>query len=136
MVLKKNGQPFKEYTVSTGRNNSTPVGVFTVVDKMVEPAWTKPGVGTVLPEDKQYELGARWIPISVTGYGIHGTNDESSIGGQVTSGCVRMKNAEVIEVFDFIPKGTEVEIVDGQKPSSGTETQKQETNNQQPTTDN
>lgn len=112
LILKKNGTPYKTYRVSTGKNNSTPVGVFKIVDKMIEPAWTKPGVGIVVPEDEEYELGARWIPISVPGYGIHGTNDESTIGAQVTAGCVRMKNNDVIEVYNIITRGTEVEIVD------------------------
>ncbi|MDD5634817.1 MAG: L,D-transpeptidase family protein [Candidatus Omnitrophica bacterium] len=112
LILKKDGQVFKTYQVATGRNNSTPVGVFTIVDKMIEPAWTKPGVGIIKPGDKEYELGARWMPISVKGYGIHGTNDDTLIGKQATSGCVRMHNADVIELYDIVPKGTEVKIVD------------------------
>ncbi len=112
LELKKDGELFKTYIVATGRNNSTPVGVFKVTDKMVEPVWTKPGVGMIMPGTEDYELGARWIPISVKGYGIHGTNDETSIGGQTTAGCVRMCNKDVIELFDIIPIGTEVEIID------------------------
>jgi len=112
LILKRDGKPFKTYVVATGRENSTPVGVFKVVDKMIEPAWTKPGVGVIMPDSEEYELGARWIPISVKGYGIHGTNDDSSIGKQSTSGCVRMYNTDVIELYDLIPRGTEVEIVD------------------------
>jgi len=112
LVLKKDGEPFKTYTVSTGKDGSTPAGVFQVVDKMISPPWTKPGVGVIMPDSEEYELGARWIPISLKGYGIHGTNDESSIGGQVTAGCVRMHNDDVVELYDIIPVGTEVKIVD------------------------
>ncbi len=112
LILKKDGEPFKTYMVSTGRNNSTPVGVFTVTDKMIKPPWTKPGVGIITADSDEYELGERWIAISAQGYGIHGTNDENSIGGQVTAGCVRMHNDEVIELYDIIPRGTEVEIID------------------------
>lgn len=112
LTLKKDGEPFKTYVISTGKDNSTPVGTFTIVDKMIKPPWTKPGVGMVMPDDPQYELGERWMPISIEGYGIHGTNDETSIGGQVTAGCVRMHNNDVIELYDMVPKGTEVEIVD------------------------
>ncbi|MBF0494946.1 MAG: L,D-transpeptidase family protein [Candidatus Omnitrophica bacterium] len=113
LVLKKNGAPIKTYKVSTGRNNSTPVGTFKIVDRMIKPPWTKPGVGIVMPESPDYELGERWMPIDKPGYGIHGTNDESTIGGQTTSGCVRMYNKDVVELFNIVPKGTEVEIVDG-----------------------
>lgn len=112
LELMKDGDLFKTYMVATGRENSTPVGVFTVTDKMIEPVWTKPGVGMVMPGGEDYELGARWIPISAKGYGIHGTNDESSIGGQTTAGCVRMYNNDVIELYDIIPVGTEVKIID------------------------
>ncbi|HNX91208.1 MAG TPA: L,D-transpeptidase family protein [Candidatus Omnitrophota bacterium] len=113
LILNKDGEPFKTYTVSTGKNNSTPVGTFTIVDKMVTPPWTKPGVGTIMPDDPRYELGKRWMAISCQGYGIHGTNDENSIGGQVTAGCVRMHNNDVIELYDLVPVGTPVEIIDG-----------------------
>ena len=120
LILKKDGEPFKTYTVATGRDNSTPVGKFTVTGKMVEPAWTKPGVGIVMPDDEEYELGARWIPISKKGYGIHGTSDPNSIGSQSTAGCVRMYNADVIELYDLIPVGIEVEIVDSASPQGKT----------------
>ena len=113
LILKKDGELFKTYPVATGRENSTPVGKFTIVDRMIQPPWTKPGVGIIMPDSPDYELGARWMPISVPGYGIHGTNDDSSIGKQSTSGCVRMHDEEVIELYNMVPKGTEVEIIDG-----------------------
>ena len=50
--------------------------------------------------------------LTIPGYGIHGTNDESTIGSQITMGCVRMKNNDVVELFDIVKPGTEVEIVD------------------------
>ena len=111
LILKKNGEYFKTYSISTGKNNSTPVGVFKVEEKLVKPLWYSVGA-VVSPDSEDYELGARWMGISAQGYGIHGTKDESTIGQQVTLGCVRMKNDEVVELFDIIPSGTEVEIVD------------------------
>ena len=119
LILNKDGEIFKTYTVSTGKNNSTPVGVFKVEEKMVKPVWYTVGA-VVSPDSKEYELGTRWIGISVEGYGIHGTSDESTIGSQVTQGCVRMYNADVEELFDIVPSGTEVEIVDGKAPLVGT----------------
>ena len=112
LTLKKNGIPFKTYKIATGRENGTPVGTFVITEKLIKPIWTKPGVGIVMPDDPEYELGERWMAISIKGYGIHGTNDESSIGKQSTSGCIRMKNEEVIELYDIVPAGTSVEIVD------------------------
>ena len=112
MILKKDGEPFKTYPVATGKNNSTPVGVFTITDKVVRSPWTRPD-GTVLRYgDPGYELGERWMAISAKGYGLHGTSDETSIGKQITGGCVRMHNKDVIELYDIVPVGTEVEIRD------------------------
>ena len=112
LVLKRDGEVFKTYSVATGKDNSTPVGVVTIVDKMVKPVWTKPGVRLVMPDSEEYELGERWLSVSMKGYGIHGTNDEASIGKQLTAGCVRMRNEDVIELYDLVSIGTEVEIVD------------------------
>ncbi len=111
LYLKKDGEILKTYNVSTGKDNSTPVGVFKIEEKMVKPVWYK--VGAVVPADsKEYELGERWMGLSLKGYGIHGTSDESTIGMQITHGCVRMYNAEVVELYNIVPSGTEVEIID------------------------
>ena len=48
----------------------------------------------------------------VRGYGIHGTWDESTIGRQSSAGCVRMRNADVAEIFMLLPRGTPVTIVE------------------------
>ena len=44
---------------------------------------------------------------------IHGTADESAIGSPVSHGCVRMRNQDIIELFELVPAGTPVEIVAG-----------------------
>lgn len=111
LFLKRNGEIIKTYTVSTGANNSTPVGKFKIEEKMISPDWYKVGA-VVSPDSPEYELGKRWMGISVKGYGIHGTNDSSSIGKQITKGCVRMRNPDVEELYAIVPSGTEVEIVD------------------------
>ena len=118
LLLKKDGEPLKTYIVSTGKDNSTPVGSFKIEEKMVRPVWYKVDA-VVAPDSDQYELGERWMGLSAQGYGIHGTADESTIGSQVTQGCVRMKNAEVVELYDIVPSGTEVDIIDSaEKPAA------------------
>lgn len=42
---------------------------------------------------------------------FHGTNQEQLLGQPVSHGCIRMSNADVVELFDLVPEGTEVEIV-------------------------
>ena len=111
LTLMKDGEVFKIYTVSTGKDNCTPVGTFKIEEKMVKPVWYKVGA-TVAPDSDEYQLGTRWMGISAKGYGIHGTKDEKTIGSQETAGCVRMKNAEAEELYDIVTSGTEVKIVD------------------------
>ncbi|MFH1553052.1 MAG: L,D-transpeptidase family protein [Candidatus Omnitrophota bacterium] len=114
LLLEKDGEPLKTYTVSTGKDNSTPVGKSKIEEKMIKPLWYK--VNAIVPADSDdYELGERWMGLSVEGYGIHGTSDETTIGRQITQGCVRMRNNDVVELFDIVPSGTEVEIVDSVK---------------------
>ena len=111
LFLKENEDIIKAYKVSTGENNSTPVGAFKIENKLVDPVWYS--AGAVVPAGSPENiLGTRWLGISVPGYGIHGTTDPASLGKQVTAGCVRMLNADVEEVYAILPVGTEVTIMD------------------------
>ena len=103
----------KTYRVATGKNNSTPVGSFKIKDKLIDPVWYNQGA-VVSPEASENVLGTRWLGITtdIPGYGIHGTTDPESIGYQATEGCVRLKNQDVEELFDIVPAGIEITIVD------------------------
>lgn len=111
LFLKRNHKVIKTYLVSTGKNNTTPVGRFKIVNKLKHPTWFKTGA-VVAPDSPDNELGTRWMGINEKGYGIHGTNSIDQIGMQVTQGCVRMKNSEIDELFNIVPLGTEVVIID------------------------
>ena len=111
LILKDANEVVKVYNVSTGENNSTPVGKFKIVSRLVDPVWFHRGV-VVPPESPDNVLGTRWLGFDYPGYGIHGTVEPDSIGKQVTAGCVRMLNEEVEELYNLIPVGTEVVIVD------------------------
>ena len=56
-------------------------------------------------------LGARAIYIGGTIYRIHGTNEPSSIGKRASSGCIRMLNEDVSELFQFVRKGATVTVL-------------------------
>lgn len=60
---------------------------------------------------RRYEgvLGTRRLVLG-DGYGIHGTNDPSSIGRSVSHGCVRLRNGDIEKLFDMVPVGTPVYI--------------------------
>jgi lipoprotein-anchoring transpeptidase ErfK/SrfK len=119
LLLTANGRFFKRYQVATGRYEKTPVGTFAVVDRIPEPPWHRDD-GKVIPfGDKENILGTRWLAIKATGstpeikgYGIHGTWDNASIGKSESAGCIRLKNEDVEELFEMVPVGTSVVIVD------------------------
>jgi lipoprotein-anchoring transpeptidase ErfK/SrfK len=111
LFLKRKGEVVKTYLVSTGKDNSTPVGTFRIVNKLLNPTWYK--TGAVIPPDSPDNiLGSRWMGFDSKGYGIHGTTEPDNLGKQITLGCVRMRNDDVEELFDIVPVGTEVIIVD------------------------
>ena len=109
LTLKGDEEALKTYVVATGKNNSTPEGVFKITDKLVNPIWYKENkaIPAGSPEN---QLGTRWMGISKPSYGIHGTIEPEKLGQQVTSGCVRMKNEEVEELYKIVPPGTPVTI--------------------------
>ena len=111
LTLKTGDEILKVYTVSTGKNNSTPVGEFTINTKLKNPTWYKSGA-VIQPDSADNALGTRWMGFDLKGYGIHGTIEPKAIGQQVTAGCVRMLNEQVEELYDLIPTGTKVTITD------------------------
>ncbi len=111
LLLKTGDEILKIYSVSTGSNNSTPVGDFTITTKLQNPTWYKSGA-VVAPNSAENALGTRWMGFDLKGYGIHGTIEPDSIGKQATAGCVRMLNAQVEELYDIVPAGTKVTVTD------------------------
>ena len=108
---------FKRYSVGTGKFGKTPAIEFKIVDKIVEPPWTRFTDGKQIEYgDPENVLGTRWMAIKsaehpeITGFGIHGTWEPDSIGQQSSAGCVRMLNADVEELFDIVPRKTIVII--------------------------
>ncbi|MBI4387457.1 MAG: L,D-transpeptidase family protein [Candidatus Omnitrophica bacterium] len=111
LKLLADGEPLKTYRVGTGANNSTPVGQFTITNKLENPTWYKAGA-VVPPDSPDNILGTRWLGFSLKGYGIHGTTLPESIGKQESSGCIRMLNQDVEELYSIVPTGASVTVVD------------------------
>jgi LysM repeat protein len=117
MVVLMNGQFFKRYKVGTGVSGKTPVGTFVVREKIAEPTWWPPDGREVPFGHPDNILGTRWMSVRATGdtpdvrgYGIHGTWEPGSVGKASSAGCLRMINAEVQELFTYIPVGTPLRI--------------------------
>ncbi|MEW8974041.1 MAG: L,D-transpeptidase family protein [Tissierellaceae bacterium] len=100
LIDRESDNILRTYTIATGKPSSpTPLGSFTIVHKA---RW---GEG----------FGSRWMGLDVPwgNYGIHGTNQPGSIGGNVSAGCVRMRNSDIEELYDLVPENTSVLIING-----------------------
>jgi L,D-transpeptidase catalytic domain/Putative peptidoglycan binding domain len=113
LAYYENGQLKREFKVGTGRSQSlTPEGKFKIVNKIVNrPYYT----GHIPGGDPRNPLGNRWLGLNARGtwgttYAIHGNNNPGSIGGYVSSGCIRMYDNEVEWLFNQVPINTPVII--------------------------
>ena len=118
LIVVLNGHYIKEYSIGLGAPGSeTPAALFAVANnKQVNPDWTSPDGHVYKYGDPRNILGTRWIGFRETdqhqGYGIHGTNDESTIGKDVSNGCIRMLKKDVEELFTMLGPGDAVNVVD------------------------
>jgi lipoprotein-anchoring transpeptidase ErfK/SrfK len=111
LVLMMNDRFFKRYAVGTGEYGKTPVGKFTIRDRVPQPTWWKNG--KAIPYgDTNNVLGTHWLALDIPGYGIHGTWQPETIGKQASAGCIRLVNTEIEELFTLVPVGTPVIITE------------------------
>lgn len=112
--------PPQAYAIAVGDPvDPTPVGFFVVGDRRIHPTWRvpasirteKPHLPPVVPPGPGNPLGSRWLGLSGTSYGIHGTNLAWSIGRMSTHGCIRLYEDEMAELYARTPSGTRVVIV-------------------------
>lgn len=102
-----NNKLVKEFRVATGKSSTqTPTGKSQIVNKIKNRPYYK---GRIPGGDPRNPLGDRWLGLQIRGtygttYGIHGNNNESSIGKHVSGGCVRMHNKDVRWLFDRISR--------------------------------
>ncbi|KZE41916.1 L,D-transpeptidase [Brevibacillus parabrevis] len=93
----------RSYPVALGKiATETPRGDFTIINKVPYPNSYPGGPLSV--------FGTYWLGLSKPHYGIHGTNNPSSIGHYVSHGCIRMYNQDVNELAKIVPIGTPVRI--------------------------
>lgn len=98
LYLIEGGKLIRKFQISPGAEEMpTPIGTFVIEEK--SKSW---GGG----------FGTRWIGLNVPWgiYGIHGTNKPWLIGKNVSSGCIRMRNKDVEELYELVEKGIIVQI--------------------------
>jgi lipoprotein-anchoring transpeptidase ErfK/SrfK len=113
-----NGRAIR-YGIGVGRQGFTWSGVQNVSRKAEWPAWTPPpemlARQPYLPRHMAggpgNPLGARAMYLGSSIYRIHGTNDPSTIGGRVSSGCIRLTNPDVMDLYSRVNVGTKVIVL-------------------------
>ena len=108
------------YPVGVGKAGMAWHGRAFVARKLVRPSWGPPldiwRANPNLPArieggSPRNPMGERVLGLDRGNYAIHGTNDPSSIGRFVSHGCIRMFNADVIDLYNRVPVGTPVVVL-------------------------
>lgn len=107
------------YGVGVGRPGFEWSGVKRISRKSEWPDWTPPAQMLMRRPDlprhmaggPENPLGARALYLGSSLYRIHGTNEPSTIGHNVSSGCIRMMNDDVIDLYERVPVGTKVVVL-------------------------
>ena len=123
LFLVMPGGKARRYAVGVGKPGFEWAGTHKVTRKAEWPSWRPPAEmiarekkkGRTLPTFMEggvnNPLGARALYLGSTIYRIHGTNQAWSIGKAVSSGCIRMRNEDVMDLYDRVPKGTKVRVI-------------------------
>ncbi|KKC45988.1 hypothetical protein VE23_00840 [Paenibacillus sp. D9] len=101
LALMSGAVVVRAYPVGVG-GGKTPRGSFAISEKVRNPNGSSKG-----------PFGSRGMTLSDTRYAIHGTDEPDSIGTDRSLGCIRMAKADLEELYDLVPLGTEVAIGDG-----------------------
>ncbi|HKG42758.1 MAG TPA: L,D-transpeptidase family protein [Gaiellaceae bacterium] len=117
LYLYKGMQFRRVFGVATGQSQyPTPLGTWHVVVRWRNPWWYPPSSSWAkgqkpIPPGPGNPLGTRWMGLSASGVGIHGTPDDASIGYSASHGCIRMHISDAEWLFNHVTVGTTVFIV-------------------------
>ncbi len=117
-LVEGNGRALR-YGIGVGRPGFTWAGVKTISAKREWPDWTPPAEMLVRRPDlprhmeggPENPLGARAMYLGSTLYRIHGSNEPWTIGTNVSSGCIRMRNQDVIDLYGRVNVGAKVIVL-------------------------
>jgi lipoprotein-anchoring transpeptidase ErfK/SrfK len=109
------------YGIGVGRDGFRWSGVQTITKKAEWPDWTPPAemiarqpyLPRFMAGGPTNPLGARAMYLGGTVYRIHGTNAPSTIGQRVSSGCIRLTNEDVSDLYSRVTVGTKVIVING-----------------------
>jgi lipoprotein-anchoring transpeptidase ErfK/SrfK len=117
-LVEGNGRALR-YGIGVGRPGFTWAGVHTVSNKREWPDWTppddmlkrRPDLPRHMEGGPENPLGARAMYLGSTLYRIHGSNEPWTIGTAVSSGCIRMRNEDVIDLYSRVKVGAKVVVI-------------------------
>ena len=117
-LVEGNGRALR-YGIGVGRPGFTWAGVHSVTNKREWPDWTppddmlkrRPDLPRHMEGGPENPLGARAMYLGSTLYRIHGSNEPWTIGTAVSSGCIRMRNEDVIDLYDRVKVGAKVVVI-------------------------
>jgi lipoprotein-anchoring transpeptidase ErfK/SrfK len=117
-LVQDNGKALR-YGIGVGRPGFTWAGVKSVTAKREWPDWRppdemlkrRPDLPRYMAGGPDNPLGARAMYLGNTLYRIHGSNEPWTIGTQVSSGCIRMRNEDVIDLYERVKLGTKVVVI-------------------------
>jgi lipoprotein-anchoring transpeptidase ErfK/SrfK len=118
LAFIKGGRVQEIMKAGTGKSNDlTPEGLFTVTVKAKNPYYRKKNIPG---GDPRNPLGTRWIGFDARGtngriYGVHGTNKPWTVGKYISQGCIRLLNPKVEKLYDQVPIGTKILVVNTKK---------------------
>ena len=106
------------YGVGVGRQGFSWSGTKTVTMKREWPSWRppaamlkrRPDLPRYMSGGQDNPLGARALYLGSSLYRIHGSNEPDTIGAAVSSGCIRMTNRDVVDLYDRVRPGTKVVV--------------------------
>lgn len=121
-LVTGNGQAIR-YGIGVGRDGFTWSGTQTISKKAEWPNWTPPAemiarqpyLPRFMAGGPGNPLGARAMYLGGTVYRIHGTNAPETIGTQVSSGCIRLTNADVADLYSRVNVGTKVIVLSNER---------------------
>jgi len=107
------------YGIGTAKDGFEWSGTHKITRKAEWPGWTppaemkkrRPDLPDFMPGGPKNPLGARALYIGSTLYRIHGTNEPWTIGGDVSSGCIRMVNDDVVDLYGRVKIGAKVIVL-------------------------
>jgi lipoprotein-anchoring transpeptidase ErfK/SrfK len=114
-LVQENGTAIR-YGVGVGRAGFEWTGTERITRKAEWPGWTppaemrrrEPNLPAFMPGGPDNPLGARALYLGNTLYRLHGTSNPATIGRNISSGCIRLRNQDIVDLYERVPVGATV----------------------------